>query len=477
MEEQTIIIWKFLLGGGLLGFFLSSALIVVILHWIAPVFQVGRTYSLRDQQIEQVPRFGGIALFWGFVGSLLILWWFPLKEYGLDLYELPQNRILGLCIGGFLIWGIGFADDLFNLHPFWKLTGQTGIAILVIWLGTDLHTVQIPYFQYIRLGLWSWPVTILWIVGIMNAINMIDGLDGLASGLTIVALACLASFCWGQDQYALLLLILILLGTTLGFWTFNRPPASIFMGDSGSLFLGFSLAILSIWSTETPNTGQSMLPMLILAIPIIDTVFAVFRRFFKGIPFYSADNDHLHHRLIAKGFSPSQAMALLVFTSSLFGGLALMAHLLIHFQGFAYLGGLILAYVLLYWLGYDVVRRPYISLLEQNDHSKRRNLMLALGGDIDSFFAKDPNRESIFRSFGYWTELAGVSRLEVRLMDSAIWHTGSDDLAHRTLEFHQDDWEVRIALPETSWMIDSDVKSQMLEQVSSALMTRLEQLG
>ena len=477
MEEQTLIIWKFLLGGGMLGFFLSSALIVVILHWIAPVFQVGRTYSLRDQQIEQVPRFGGIALFWGFVGSLLILWWFPLKEYGFDLYELPQNRILGLCIGGFLIWGIGFADDLFNLHTFWKLTGQTGIAILVIWLGTDLHTVQIPYFQYIRLGLWSWPVTILWIVGIMNAINMIDGLDGLASGLTIVALACLASFCWGQDQYALLLLILILLGTTLGFWTFNRPPASIFMGDSGSLFLGFSLAILSIWSTETPNTGQSMLPMLILAIPIIDTVFAVFRRFFKGIPFYSADNDHLHHRLIAKGFSPSQAMALLVFTSGLFGGLALMAQLLTHFQGFAYLGGLILAYVLLYWLGYDVVRRPYISLLEQNDHRKRRNLMLALGGDIDGFFAKDPNRESIFRSFGYWTELAGVSRLEVRLMDSAIWHTGPDDQTHRMLEFQQDDWEVRIALPETSWMIDSDVKSQMLEQVSSALMTRLEQLG
>ena len=147
MEEQTLIIWKFLLGGGMLGFFLSSALIQVILHWIAPMFKGGRTYSLRDQQIEQVSRFGGIALFWGFVGSLLILWWFPLKEYGLDLYELPQNRILGLCIGGFLIWGVGFADDLFNLHTFWKLTAQTGIAILVIWLGSGLRTVQIPFFQ------------------------------------------------------------------------------------------------------------------------------------------------------------------------------------------------------------------------------------------------------------------------------------------------------------------------------------------
>ena len=170
----------------------------------------------------------------------------------------------------------------------------------------------------------------------MNAINLIDGLDGLASGLCIVVLTCLATICWWQGQLSLLLLIMILGGATLGFWSFNRPPASIFMGDSGSLFLGFSLAILSIWVMRTP-AGQSMLPLLILAIPILDTIFSIFRRLLKGIPFYSADNDHLHHRLIGKGFSPTQAMVLLIVVSVLFGGLALMAYRLSHLQGFAFL--------------------------------------------------------------------------------------------------------------------------------------------
>ena len=115
---------------------------------------------------------------------------------------------------------------------------------------------------------------------------------------------------------------MILGGATLGFWSFNRPPASIFMGDSGSLFLGFTLAILSIWVMGATPAGQSMLPLLIMAIPILDTTFSVLRRLLKGIPFYSADNDHLHHRLIGKGFSPTQAMVLLIVVSVLFGGLA-----------------------------------------------------------------------------------------------------------------------------------------------------------
>ena len=119
------------------------------------------------------------------------------------------------------------------------------------------------------------------------------------------------------------------------FWCFNRPPASIFMGDSGSLFLGFTLAVLSIWVMGAP-VGQSMLPLLIMAIPIIDTAFSVFRRLLKGVPFYSADNDHLHHRLIARGFSATQTMLILVGFSSLFGVLALLAYRITNFLGFSF---------------------------------------------------------------------------------------------------------------------------------------------
>ena len=127
-----------------------------------------------------------------------------------------------------MAWGLGFADDIFLLRARWKLVGQIGIAFLAIAFGFNIHTVQIPFFQVLNLGLWSWPLTVLWIVGVMNAINLIDGLDGLASGLCIVILAILATICWWQGQLSLLLLIMILGGATLGFWSFNRPPASIF---------------------------------------------------------------------------------------------------------------------------------------------------------------------------------------------------------------------------------------------------------
>ena len=467
--------WKLLISGGMIGLILSSVLMMIVLYRLSPMLQSRREISLRDQHHEPVPRLGGVALFWGFAGALILVWQLPFEQRGLGFQLLSENRFAGLCLGGLLAWGIGFADDIFQLRARWKLAGQIGIALLAISFGFEIQNVQIPFLQTVNLGFWAWPLTVLWIVGVMNAINLIDGLDGLASGLSIVALTFLSIICWWQGQLSLLLLIMILGGATLGFWSFNRPPASIFMGDSGSLFLGFTLAILSIWVGGTP-VGQSMVPLLIMAIPILDTTFSVFRRLLKGIPFYSADNDHLHHRLIGKGFSPTQAMVLLIVVSVLFGGLALMAYRLSHLQGFAFLGGIILAYLLLYWLEYDVIRKPFISFLGQGDRKKHRALMLALGDQIDVFFAKDPDRESIIRSFHFWTEMAGVSRIELRHKDSVVWQSGPENQLHRMLMFQQGAWEIRMALPESSWKIDSDVKGDLLESVSLALLARLEQL-
>jgi UDP-GlcNAc:undecaprenyl-phosphate GlcNAc-1-phosphate transferase len=459
----------------MLGLLLSSALLVIVIYRLSPRLQSRRQLSLRDQHINPVPRYGGIALFWGFFGALLLVWSLPFEQRGLGLQFLSVNQLAGFCIGGFMAWGLGFADDIFLLRARWKLVWQIGIALLMIEFGFKIDTVQIPFYQVLHLGYWSWPITALWIVGVMNAFNLIDGLDGLASGLSIVALTFLSIFCWWQGQLSLLLFIMILGGATLGFWSFNRPPASIFMGDSGSLFLGFTLAILSIWVMGTP-AGQSMLPLLMFAIPILDTTFSIFRRLLKGIPFYSADNDHLHHRLISKGFSPTQAMVLLIVASVLFGGLALMAYRLSHLQGFAYIGGMILAYLLLYWLEYDVIRKPFTSFLRQGDRKKHRALMLALGDKIDVFFAKDPDRVSIIRSFHFWAEMAGVSRIELRHKESVVWQSGPENKLHRMLMFQQGSWEIRMALPESSWKIDSDVKGDLLESVSLALLVRLEQI-
>ena len=468
--------WKLLISGGIIGLILSSMLVMIVLYRLSPLLQSKRERSLRDQNRELVPRFGGVALFWGFTFTLLIVWLLPIEQRGLSLQLPSENRFAGLYIGGLLAWFLGFCDDIFQLRARWKLAGQIGIAFLAVSFGFEINLVQIPFLQTVDLGLWSLPLTVFWIVGVMNALNLIDGLDGLASGLSIVALSFMALICWWMNQLPLLFLIIILIGVTLGFWAFNRPPATIFMGDSGSLFLGYSVAVLSIWIPGTQTGTQSILPVLILSIPILDTIFAVFRRLLKGIPFYSADNDHLHHRLISKGFSPPLAMIFLILSAILFGGLALLAFSMSYLQGYVFLAAIILAYLLLYWLEYDVIRKPLNSLWGQAEYRKSRNLMLALCEKIDDFFAKDPDQESIIRSFHFWTEMAGVSRIELRKKDSIVWVIGTDNLVHRLLVFKHEKWEVRMNLPESSWKIDSDVKGNLMERVSLAFLVRLEQL-
>jgi UDP-GlcNAc:undecaprenyl-phosphate GlcNAc-1-phosphate transferase len=474
--QMQINFWKYLFGAGVFGLILCSILIMITLYLVNSKLQQQRKLSLRDQNSEPVSRYGGIGLYWGFLGVLLLLWWIPVEKQLIGLEYLPQNRLAGMCIGGLLAWGLGFVDDVIDLRARWKLTGQIILSVLAIGLGFEINTIQVPVLQIINLGPWSWPITILWIVGVINAINLIDGLDGLASGLVIIALACFGILCLWQGQYSLLILIFVLVGVTLGFWLFNRPQASIFMGDSGSMFLGYVMALLSIWVTDLPGRGPSALPLLILAVPILDTGFALFRRFFKGIPFYSADKDHLHHRLIARGFSATQAMLALVGFSTLFGVIALMAYRITNFLGFSFLLGLSLAYILLYWLGYEVIRSPLSSIKEQTDHRKRRNLLLSLSEQIEEFFAKDPDTESVFRSFSFWTKLAGVSRFEVRINNKIVSQSGTEDPLHRILSFRQGSCAMLLALDESSLTIDSDFKGNLLESVSMALMRRLEQL-
>ena len=474
--QMQINFWKYLFGAGIFGLILCSILIMITLYLVNSKLQQQRKPSLRDQNIEPVSRFGGIGLYWGFLGALLLLWWIPVEKQLIGLENLPQNRLAGMCIGGLLAWGLGFVDDVIDLRTRWKLTGQIILSVLAIELGFEINTIQVPVLQIINLGPWSWPITILWIVGVINAINLIDGLDGLASGLVIIALACFGVLCLWQGQYSLLILIFVLVGVTLGFWLFNRPQASIFMGDSGSMFLGYVIALLSIWVTDLPGRGPSALPLLILAVPILDTGFALFRRFFKGIPFYSADKDHLHHRLMARGFSATQAMLVLIGFTSLFGVLALLAYRITNFLGFSFLLGISLAYILLYWLGYEVIRSPLSSIKEQTDHRKRRNLLLSLSEQIEEFFAKDPDSESVLRSFSFWTKLAGVSRFEVRINNKIVSQSGTEDPLHRILSFRQGSCAMLLALDESSLTIDSDFKGNLLESVSMALMRRLEQL-
>ena len=412
---------------------------------------------------------------WAFFGAVGLLVWLPFEERGLGLEMLPQNRLSGLLLGALLAWGIGFADDVWTLRARWKLMGQISLGFLAVYFGFSIESIEGPFFQKMDLGFWAIPLSVLWIVGIINAINLIDGLDGLASGITLVILITLSWLAHEMGKIELMLLMVVLIGSVVSFLSFNRPPASIFMGDSGSYFLGYLVAILSIWVCEKSSGTVSLFPLLILAVPIIDTTFSIFRRFLKGIPFYSADKDHLHHRLLSKGLTPTQAVFILSGISIIYGSLALSAHYFPEFQSYVYLSGIGLIWVLLYFLEYDVIRRPVSSIRGQSDLRQRRDLMIALAEQMDHFFSKDNDLSSTLSSFNYWCGLAGISQYQIIFQNKNYYNYGNVEDSLRIIIYKIENWEIHLGLPRDSWTLDSDIKGDLIEKVSHALVRKIEE--
>jgi UDP-GlcNAc:undecaprenyl-phosphate GlcNAc-1-phosphate transferase len=271
-------------------------------------FKVGAIDAPNKRKMHNriMPRLGGLAIYAAFIAVVLAL--IPLTK-----------PILGLLAGATLIMLLGVFDDIKGLSPRIKLLGQVGAALVVVSFGVDVVYITNPFqgmmdsgvfsFAGISLGLLSIPVTVFWIIGITNAVNLIDGLDGLAAGMAIIAAVTLAVIAWTEGHMAVVYLSLILAGATLGFLKYNFHPAQIFMGDSGSMFLGFTLATLAIMGLGKSVTIISLLiPILILGVPIFDTAFAIIRRYLNDKPIFQADKEHLHHRLLALGLSHKQTV-------------------------------------------------------------------------------------------------------------------------------------------------------------------------
>ena len=470
-----MLLWKLLITGALSGLVLGSILMMVVVYRLAPLLQSRRQRSLRDQHQMPIPRFGGVGMAWAFFGAVGLLVWLPFEERGLGLEMLPQSRLWGLLFGALLAWGIGFADDVWTLRARWKLMGQISLGFLAVYFGFSIESIEGPFFQKMDLGFWAIPLSVLWIVGIINALNLIDGLDGLASGITLVILITLSWLAHEMGKIELMLLMVVLIGSVVSFLSFNRPPASIFMGDSGSYFLGYLVAILSIWVCEKSSGTVSLFPLLILAVPIIDTTFSIFRRFLKGIPFYSADKDHLHHRLLSKGLTPTQAVFILSGISIIYGSLALSAYYFPKFQSYVYLSGIGLIWVLLYFLEYDVIRRPVSSIRGQSDLRQRRDLMIALAEQMDHFFSKDNDLSSTLSSFNYWCGLAGISQYQIIFQNKNYYNYGNVVDSLRIIIYKIQNWEVHLGLPRESWSIDSDIKGDLMEKVAHALIRKIEE--
>lgn len=270
-----------------------------------------------DRRIHDhpIPRMGGLAIYIGFVLSVI-------------LFVTPTKQVMGLVLGATIIVAMGVLDDVICLSPWLKLGGQFLAAYTVIRCGVVFDTLSL-YIGGIRtpveIGLLSVPLTFLWIVMCTNAVNLIDGLDGLAAGVsTISSLSLLAVSLILPMTYlsaGVPLILACLSGSCIGFIPYNRNPAKIFMGDTGSQFLGFVLAVVS---TMGLFKYHAIIAMLSLAFPLIDTIFAFLRRILHGQSPFHADRGHIHHRLLALGLSQKQVVAVLYGISAILGLFAIL---------------------------------------------------------------------------------------------------------------------------------------------------------
>jgi UDP-GlcNAc:undecaprenyl-phosphate GlcNAc-1-phosphate transferase len=330
-----------------------GAILTPLVRSVAARFGVlDHALSARKIHGRPVPRLGGIAIVAAFYLPLVALFFFETEVGRLFLAE--RNQALGLFVGGILIALLGVYDDLRGAGAKLKFLVQFLVAGLVYYLGFRINSVANPFGESIQLGWMGLPFTLFWIVGVINAMNLIDGLDGLAGGVGLVAVTTTFLIALQQGHPLMILLCGALAGAILGFLVYNFNPASIFMGDSGSMFLGFVLAASAIQSNQKSTTAVAVLvPAIALGLPILDTLLAMSRRAVRGRPLFRADKEHIHHRLLALGLSHKQAVLVLYGLCLLFGAVALMLTFANSLQTAAVLVSLlILAFFFLRRLGY-----------------------------------------------------------------------------------------------------------------------------
>ena len=267
---------------------------------------------------EAIPNLGGIVIFFGFLLSLL----FVIQIEG---------QFRALLIGGVIILLLGVIDDIANLSPKHKFVIQMLPALIVIIYNSDLinNFIVNQLKSLDLLGYLLYPILIFWIVGVTNSINIIDGLDGLACGVSFIALVTFLILGLRQNLEALSLISIALAGSMLAFLRFNFYPAKIFLGDSGSTFAGFMLASVgALWVLNSGNAFFIFIPVIILALPIFDTLFAIWRRYRGHHPIFQADKEHLHHRLLARGISHKNVVLILWGISAVCSVIALILTIL-----------------------------------------------------------------------------------------------------------------------------------------------------
>ena len=305
----------------------------------------------RRIHTRPIPRLGGLAVVPAVVLGLCGVALLRAPQWGATM-ERP-GFFAALIFGAGLLFAVGLWDDLRGLSPLVKLGFQCVAAAVAFFLGVRVEVLSLGPIAEVPLGVFSLPVTILWMVGITNAFNLIDGMDGLATGVAVVALGTTLAVALVLGNMEVAVVVVALLGALLGFLRYNFSPARIFLGDSGSLFIGFMLAVLSVYGAMKSTTAVlAAVPVFALGLPLLDTGLAMGRRWLRGVPLSSADGRHIHHRLLSLGLTHRTAAVVLYVTAL---ALAMLGVLLafappIAVGYIAFTGGLLSLLLLVYGL-------------------------------------------------------------------------------------------------------------------------------
>ncbi|OQO70944.1 undecaprenyl-phosphate alpha-N-acetylglucosaminyl 1-phosphate transferase [Enterococcus villorum] len=328
--------------------FFSTILLSLILTPIFKIIsvQTGMVDKPNERRINKIPMpsAGGLPIFVSFVVSTLVFF----QEI------IPKFYILPILLAALVIIVTGVLDDKFELTPKQKTVGIL-LAALIVYFVADVHidSVTIPFFGHIELGWLSFPVTIFWIFGITNAVNLIDGLDGLATGVSLIGLitiGIIGYFFLHSSTVSIPIVIFCLVASIIGFFPYNFYPAKIYLGDTGALFLGFMMAVLSLQGLKNVTFVSSISLLIVMGVPVTDTFFAIIRRKANRVSFSTADKKHLHHRLLSLGFTHKGAVLTIYAMALMFSFTAMIMNYTGHFGSIILIISMLFAAILLFEL-------------------------------------------------------------------------------------------------------------------------------
>ena len=267
----------------------------------------------RKVHKNPIPRLGGLGIYAGFL-------------LGYILFGHPSLQMNSILIGSFIIIITGLCDDIKPIKPLPKLLGQISAACILVFYGNIVLNNITVFGQDIEFGIFAYPITIMFVVACTNVINLIDGLDGLSGGISSIFYLSTIIICFFQERFTGLefTLALITLGSTLGFLIHNFNPARIFAGDSGAMFMGYIISVISLLGFKTTVMTSIFAPLAILAVPILDTLFAIIRRLINHKHIYDADKEHLHHQLLKMNFSHKTTVLIIYLITALFSAASIL---------------------------------------------------------------------------------------------------------------------------------------------------------